>query len=151
MVSKSGWGRVASLGIVFGLVGMGVNVPPVEAAGSRISVRMEEPFEIGGHVYPAGVLTVRNVSDYNPTLSMDEIWVGGSCLGMKLAHRAASDTPVTHDAVLFERNSEGVLVLAGYILSNSGRGEQHRFDNAAAEPLRAGSAWSGPTLALAVR
>ena len=151
MVSKSGWGRVASLGVVLSLIALGVSSSPANAAGAKITVRMEEPFEINGHVYPAGLLSMRNVADYNPTLSMDEICVGSSCLGIKMARRDATDTPVTHDAVLFERNSEGLLVLSGYVLRNSGRGEQHRFENSAAQPLRAGSASGGPALALAVR
>jgi hypothetical protein len=99
---------------------------PVWAHDARLQVRVNEPFEVAGRVYPAGSLTLRSMVDYNPTSSIDEIWVDNRCVGMLMAERSAHGAPAASDSVLFERTGRGRLVLVGYRLRGNGDGFRYR-------------------------
>lgn len=103
------------------------SAPPSWADGPRLRVRMEEPFEVAGRVYPAGVLTLRSINAYNPSSSIDEIWIGGSCLGALVADKVFDGTTVSEDTVLFERNAAGRLALVGYMLRGDGVENSYRY------------------------
>ena len=55
--------------------------PATEAAELRMKVRIDEPFEINGQLYEPAVLTLRHMGRYNPTTTINEVWVGNQCLG----------------------------------------------------------------------
>ena len=99
------------------------------AAGPRLFVTMDEPFVIDGEVFPAGELSLRPVRDFTPTTTLNEIWVGNRCLGILLASR--SDDPhqeASRNAILFDRDENGQLVLRGFAYRVDGGQERHRYE-----------------------
>ena len=60
--SKKWWLVALALAVLVGLL-----APPVAASGRRLSVQIGEPFEIDGQFFAAGVLTLREVREFNPT------------------------------------------------------------------------------------
>ncbi len=109
---------------------------PALAVGPRLSVRVSEPFEVAGRIYPAGSLSLRTIVDYNPSTAMDEVWIGNECLGLLLAERSLNGRPSDQDTVTFERNHEGRLVLVGYVLRGDGKDNVYRYR---ATPTHAGN------------
>ena len=92
------------------------------AGGYRIQVQVDEPFEIGGVVYPAGQLSVKVLRDYTPSTTLNEVWVGNTCLGMFVARNSRDDLSNTNDdSIVFTRDDGGRLVLAGYVFVGSER------------------------------
>lgn len=90
------------------------------ADGSRLQVKVDEPFEIGGIVYPAGRLTVKTLRDYTPSTTLNELWVGNTCLGMfvtRISGEESSDP--TDESIVFTRDYRGRLVLVGYAFVGS--------------------------------
>jgi hypothetical protein len=93
-------------------------------------VQVTEPFEVNGKLYPAGTLHVKSVRDYNPSQSINELWREGECLGYLLARKGeAGSYPVRHDTMLFTRNNQGHLILAGYVLVGQGSNELFRYQD----------------------
>ena len=99
----------------------------VGAGGPRVVVKIDEPFMLQGQVYPAGTISIRAVSQYNPTSMLHEVCIEDQCLGVFLAERIDFETDDQRDTFRFERNAEGTLVLLGYTLHRKGRAEFHRF------------------------
>jgi hypothetical protein len=96
--------------------------PASHAADQRLMVRVDEAFEVNGQVYESAQLTLRQRGAYNPTATINEIWVGNECLGMLLAREVASEHVSASDSFLFDRNAQGTLVLVGVTF----RGERAR-------------------------
>ncbi len=108
---KKNW--KSNLAIVLGLtLAVVVLAPVTEAGGSRLKVKMNEPFVVDGQMYDPAMLTVREAGDYSPTSVFAEVWVGNECLGRLVATEAgvASDDD---DTLTFARNQNGDLVLVG--------------------------------------
>ena len=97
------------------------------AVGPRLAVRIEEPFVLQGQICPAGMITLRAVSQYNPTSTFHEVCIEDECLGVFPAERFDLETEDERDTLRFERNAAGILVLLGYTLHHKGRAEFHRF------------------------
>ncbi|MHC4225217.1 MAG: hypothetical protein ACYSUN_14590 [Planctomycetota bacterium] len=95
-----------------------VFAPATPAAEHRLKVHIEEAFEINGAVYEAGWLTLRQVGSYNPTSTINEIWVGRQCLGMLLAVEMPGEPSSASDSLIFDRGADGLLVLTGVSFRN---------------------------------
>jgi len=137
---KMNWNRLAL--IVATLAALAALCAPVaEAGGSRLSANIKEPFEINGTLYPAGSLSVRQIGDFTPTSTFNEIWVGGECLGMVIAADASASGQEGTDSLFFQRAPLGHLVFTGFAF----HGQRAQDLN----QIRAGS--SGSPLLLASR
>ena len=72
--SKTLWLVVVALAVLAGLL-----APPVPAASPRLVVHVNEPFEVNGHVYQSGTLSLQQVRAYTDmyesvcSLSEDEV------------------------------------------------------------------------------
>jgi hypothetical protein len=110
---KMNWNRlaliVAALAVLAALL-----APAVEAGEYRLTAHIDEPFEINGTMYPAGSLSIRQLGDYTPTSTLNEIWVGDQCLGMVLAADNSAPGEELSDSLFFERATLGHLVLTGF-------------------------------------
>jgi len=104
------WKKSALIVIVLTLLTV-LFAPAAPAAEHRIKVRVDEPFEVNGRMYAAGTLTLRHLGDYNPTATLNELWVEGECLGMLLAVESAGGHVAGSDSVIFSRAADGRLVL----------------------------------------
>ena len=104
---KELWLSVLTLAVLAGLF-----APPVPAAGQRLVVRVNEPFEVDGQLCKAGQLTLRELRDYNPVATLHEVRVDGRSLGFVLARDQANRDIATRDEVIFERSERGHLILA---------------------------------------
>ena len=112
-MSRSWWSRGA------------LAVPAVLAAGSALAgstqVRFEigQPFRVGEKGYEAGVISVRSVSAYTPSMTMLEVWINGECLGMMpAAVRDRADSGAEAEAI-FKRGDDGRLELTGFQLRSA--------------------------------
>jgi hypothetical protein len=113
------WLLVFALAVLAGLL-----APPVPAAGQQVSVRVNEPFEVGGQYFMSGELSLREVREYSPVATLTEVRVDGHSLGVVLARNQADQTnAATRNEVIFERSERGHLVLASVAL----RGEPVRL------------------------
>jgi hypothetical protein len=101
---------------------------PSAAESQRLVVRLDEPFEIGGAVFPPSRLIVRSVRAYTPTTLLSEIWVGGECLGLFRATKVPGENARTLDTVDFERSAAGRLTLVGFAVSGHAGDGAYRFD-----------------------
>jgi len=112
--------------ILAGVVLMTVSV--VSAADMQLTAKVTEPFEVRGVIHPAGTLQVREIQDFTPTQTINELWLDDSCLGYLMARRSEAENsqPFT-DTMFFTRSPEGHLILAGHTVADSGRGELFRY------------------------
>jgi len=108
-------------------------VPEARAQGPRLTVRVSEPFEFQGRLWPASTLSVLPVASYNPVATLDEVWIGTECLGRVVADRLPSATEAADDVVLFARNAADRLVLVGYALRGAASAYRYRPASAQAE------------------
>ncbi|MBZ5638090.1 MAG: hypothetical protein LAO51_04945 [Acidobacteriia bacterium] len=116
MLSRSarvGW--LESAGILVALT-LGCLLPAV-ASGDRLLVNVPEPFELDGRMFPAGVVSLRHIGDYNPTTAIDRITVGVEDLGMHMAQRVPREAGFMAGSAVFERSPKGHLLLVGYTTS----------------------------------
>jgi hypothetical protein len=107
------WNRLALVVIVLAALAA-LCAPAVEARGFRLSANISEPFEVNGILYPAGSLSVRQLGDYTPTSTFNEIWVGDECLGVVLASDIPTHVKERSDSLFFHRAPMGHLVLTGF-------------------------------------
>lgn len=116
-----------NLAILAGIILMTVSV--VSSADMQLTVRITEPFEVNGEIHPAGTLQVKAIRDYTPTQTINELWLGGECLGYIMAHKAGAEVtyPVGTDTMFFSRSEQGHLVLAGYILRGNESNNLFRY------------------------
>ncbi|NIM00012.1 MAG: hypothetical protein GTO30_15800 [Acidobacteria bacterium] len=114
--------------------------PELSAAQRSVSAEISESFEFNGEAFQPSKLTVREVSQYNPGTTLNEIWIDGRCWGLMLADvsRAAAD-PGSDDRILFERNAAGRLVLVGFAYHGEAAREFYGYDE-----LATGGRWSSP-------
>jgi len=96
------------------LLAFTIVAPGVDAATHRIRAQIDEPFEINGRLFPAGEISVQQVSVYNPTLSLSKVCVEGECLGLMPARISPAEAVNDDHALFFERDADGHLVLVGY-------------------------------------
>jgi hypothetical protein len=108
---KELWLLVLTLAVLAGLF-----APPVPAAGHRLVVQMDEPFEVNGQLFKAGQLTLREIREYSPVATLHEIRVDGRSPGVVLARDQATRGIATRDEVIFDRSERGHLVLASVAL-----------------------------------
>lgn len=89
--------------------------PSVEAAGRRLTAEIAEPFMINGTLYPAGPITIRQIGDYNPSETLNEIRAGDESIGVLRAAEMPASRRERSSSLLFERNPQGDLVLTGFV------------------------------------
>src|SRR5262245_35552136 len=118
--------RLTGLIVIVGWITL-AGAAAARADGPRLVVRLHEPFEVNGRTYAGGSLMLRSVADYNPTASIDEVWVDNECLGLMLAFKGQGSQGSSRDSVLFERNARGLLVLVGYNLRGNGSDTAYRY------------------------
>ena len=87
---------------------------PAQAAGNRLVTQVDRPVEINGELYPAGELSIREVDALSPTETLNEVCAAGECLGLLRAQSEPGGTPSSGDAVVFEPDERGHLVLVGF-------------------------------------
>jgi len=121
-VPRPGWLRVLA---VTGL--LAVALATAEAGEPKLVIDVEEPFLLQGQICPAGTVSIRFVSRYNPTSTLHEVRVGGEPLGVFRAEHVAGEDRDAEDTVRFERNRQGTLVLLGYTLRRGGSTEAFSF------------------------
>ena len=105
--------------------------PTSQAASLRLVVQMDEPFEISGTLFPPGELSVRQLGDYNPVQSLNEIRVDGKIVGVVVGQRASSQAAVPRDSLIFRRSSRGHLELHSLALQGE---PPHELQTAALQP-----------------
>lgn len=110
---KINWNRLALIVATLAAL-VALTAPVAEAGGSRLTANIKEPFEINGTLYPAGSLSVKQIGDYTPTSSFNEIWVGDECLGLVLAANTPALAEEDGDSLFFQRAPLGHLVLTGF-------------------------------------
>lgn len=90
----------------------GILAPATPAADRTMVLTVNEPFEINGHRFDAGEVSLRRFANYSPVASFHEVRVDGQSYGYLLA-RSESDSPeiAKSNHVVFERNVRGLLVL----------------------------------------
>lgn len=113
--------------------------PDLAAAGHAVTAVMDEPFEINGELFHGGAVTLREVSSYNPSTTLNEVWVGERCLGLMLANAVRDALPSSTDRIVFERSVAGQLVLVGFAYRDRTECAFYNFRTAAD-----GGRWSAP-------
>ena len=116
-----GW-IVIALAVLAGLF-----APESAAAGHRVAARLAQPFEVNGQFFSHGELAVREIASYNPTTTLNEVWVNDRCLGLLLAAGSASVSSGSDDTLIFERAAQGHLVLVGFAYRGKGMNELYQF------------------------
>jgi hypothetical protein len=106
-LNKGLWLLVVTLAVLAGAL-----APPVQAEGPRWVARIDEPFEVGGQIFPPGELSLRQVLTYSPVATLNEVRVDGRSLGFVLARCEASAAPAIRNELIFQRSESGHLVLA---------------------------------------
>jgi hypothetical protein len=101
---------------ILAVLTLGLGFPAV-ASGDRLLVNVPEPFEVDGRMFPAGLLSLRHIDEYNPTTTIDRITVGAECLGMYMAQRRPAEAGLMAASAVFERSPKGHLLLVGYTTS----------------------------------
>jgi len=105
---------------------------------------VQQPFRVGSHTYASGTISLHVFRDYNPTTSLLEVRVNGTCIGMISARREVSNARSTRTEAMFERDGAGLLVMTGYRA-----GATFRFQEPAiAQEAPAPAAPTAPTAAL---
>ena len=113
---------------VLAVIGLlAVALATAEAGEPKLVIDVEEPFLLQGQICPAGTVSIRFVSRYNPASTLHEIRVGGEPLGVFRADHVVAEDPDAEDTVRFERNRQGTLVLLGYTLRRGGSTEAFSF------------------------
>jgi hypothetical protein len=110
---KMNWNRLALIVATLAALAA-LSAPAVEAGNIRLTANIAEPFEINGTLYSASALTVRQLGDYTPTSTFNEIWVGDECLGMVLAADTTAHGEEVAGSLFFQRAPLGHLVLTGF-------------------------------------
>ena len=105
------WLVALALAVVAGML-----ATPASASDRRLSVQVDEPFEIGGQLFAAGKLSLREVRELNPITVLTEVRVDGRSLGVMLAKQQSGPSSAQRDLVIFERSRHGHLVLASLAL-----------------------------------
>jgi len=99
----------------------------VGAGEPMLHFDVREPFEITGHVFTSGSITMERLRAFTPTTTLVEVWVDGACLGVISARTVAAETPAVRDEAIFRREASGRLVMVGYRAVGPGDGGTYRF------------------------
>jgi hypothetical protein len=114
--------------------------PELSAAQHSVRATIPEAFEFNGEVFGPGTVAVREVSQYNPGTTLNEIWVDGRCLGLMLADVSRTAASLgSDDQILFERGPAGNLVLVGFAYRDRPVAEFYGYETATT-----GGRWSSP-------
>jgi hypothetical protein len=123
--------RMRTLGVLILATAAFLSATPLAAASSQacVSVRLDAPFRLpDGSVHPAGELTLCDTRAFSPVVSLHQVLVDGSIVGMFQSRRRGTEMSLSAaPEVVFERDPEGTLALVGYILSDSGRSTAFRM------------------------
>jgi len=114
-----------------------LSAPDSHADSHRLVVRMTEPFEVNGTLYPPGMLSVRHLGNYSPVTSLNEIRIDGQILGVVEGRRAVANVAAPNDSLIFRRDRTGRLALHSIALAGEAPHELHL---AAVQPAGAKSA-----------
>lgn len=106
--------------------------PEVSASEKEIRFRVPEPFRMAGQVYDAGVIAIRSVSAYTPSMALLQVWVNGDCLGIVSARRSVSEEPPLENEAVFHRGPDGRLEMTGVRVTGRPTGTTYRFPDASA-------------------
>jgi hypothetical protein len=117
--------------------------PDLAAAERAVTATMDEPFEFNGELFDGGELTLRELSSYNPAMTLNEVWVGENCLGVMLAGSSPGATRGNEDRIIFERNDLGRLVLVGFAYRDQKECSFYNYTVASS-----GGRWSAPIQAV---
>ncbi|MCP3981728.1 MAG: hypothetical protein GY716_20700 [bacterium] len=96
--------------------------PQSFAAGDRVVAHLDTPFVINGESFDSGTISLREIEDFTPVSTLNEVYVDGRCLGIVMALVREGEAVSTRDELHFIRNADGSLVLEGI----SRRGEPAR-------------------------
>jgi len=111
--------------LIAGLVAVHIHVATAGTSTPKLEIEAHEPFVVDGRLYPAGTLSVRRAARYTPGVDIDELRIGTRSIGFALVrHDPVEWNADDSNRVVFERNTEGQLVLVGYVL-RSGRDNEH--------------------------
>jgi hypothetical protein len=99
------------------------------AAGTQVRFDIPQPFEVGGRVFSAGVITIHELGDYTPSRVLLEVWVNGTCIGIVTAGTTDAGAPVRRDEALFRRGEGGRLVMTGYRVAGPPLARTYRFQS----------------------
>ena len=97
------------------------------AEGPRLVAEVEESFEVNGKLYGPGKLTVRRVSNLNPSATLTEVWVDRECLGLFVASEIDESTEPDTGAFFFDRRTDGRLEFVGFAVRQGGDRHFRRF------------------------
>jgi hypothetical protein len=106
--------------------------PATAAAEKQVRFTVSEPFRMGGRIYEAGVIAIRSVAAYTPSVALLKVWVNGECLGMISARRSVSEEPPLENEALFHRGADGRLEMRGFRTTGSPTGMTYKFPAAIA-------------------
>ena len=120
-MSRSGW----LVGPLVGVVSL--LAPAAVADDPQIRLQVDEPFRLGGHSFDAGVIALRGISSFTPTLSILELWVGGECRGMVTARRSVSEAAQQQTEALVRRDDAGRLEIVGFTVTGNPTVTTYRF------------------------
>ena len=113
--------------------------PNAAAAGERIAAAVDRPFVFDGQYYEGGKISVRTVREFTPSVTLTEVWIDGTCLGM-LRSQSQQGEQAARPALEFARNAAGQLELVGFSL----RGEApQRFVDVRHMPVYDGTLTAG--------
>jgi hypothetical protein len=123
-MKQLGWIKLGV--VVVALATLAAVLAPSAFGGERkLVATMEQPFEVNGHLFSGGELSVRQVGAYSPTATLHEVRVGRDSVGLLLAEVDPIEPDRSTDTLVFERASQGNLVLVGFTT----RGERSREQN----------------------
>ena len=123
---QAGWVRLGL--IVVALAALAAVMAPSAAGGEhRLVARVDEPFAVNGQIYPPGEIAIRHVGHYNPTATLNQIWVDGELLGLFLAELLPGEPETIDHSFHFDRDAESRLVLAGFAPSGERVRAFYRF------------------------
>jgi hypothetical protein len=89
--------------------------PQVEAGERRLTADIAEPFVINGTLYPAGPISIRQIGDYNPSETLNEVRAGNESIGVLRAAEIPASSRERSSSLLFSRDPQGNLVLTGFV------------------------------------
>ena len=89
--------------------------PVTPASNERLVAQIDEPFEVGGQLYPAGKLSLIAVTAFSPVATLNEVRIDGRSLGLMLAQQSDGSAS-TRDEMTFKRTESGHLVLESFAI-----------------------------------
>lgn len=86
------------------------------ASGHCVVAQVPEPFEVNGQMYPAGTLSLRELRDYTPVATLNEVCIDSICQGMLIGVELPGQLQTSLDELIFARSPQGHLVLFGMVM-----------------------------------